>query len=73
MFVIGSNKDTDSKRSKNIEEQDTPENPANCLGNILPRVLSFTCGNGNKFNTCIRESSIHESREKTQESADISS
>jgi hypothetical protein len=53
MWVVRSNKNTDSERTKNIEEQDTPEDSANCLGDILARVLGFTGGDCDKFNTSV--------------------
>jgi len=53
MRIVGGDENTDGKRTKNIEEQDTPEHSANCLWNILARILSLTSGDCNKFNSTI--------------------
>ena len=58
MRIVRGNEDTDCEGTEDVEEQDTPEDSANCLGNVLSRVFSFSCGNCNEFNTTIRESSV---------------
>lgn len=41
-LVVCRHGDTDSKRSEDIEEQDTPEDSAYSLGDVLARVFSFS-------------------------------
>ena len=72
MRVVRGNKDTDCKGTEDIEEKDTPENSANCLGNVLPRILGFTCGNRNKLDTTVGESSVYKHGEEAQEATCVS-
>jgi len=73
ILVIRRNENTDGEGSKNVEEQNTPENSANCLGDVFARVLGLTCSNGNKFNSSVGECSIDEHGEESQESTSVSS
>jgi hypothetical protein len=53
MWVVGGNEDTDCERTKNIEEQDTPEDSADCLGNVLARILGLAGSDSDKLNTTV--------------------
>jgi len=72
MWIVRCHKDTDGQRSENIEEQNTPEDSADCLGDVLAWVLGFASCDSNKLNTTIRESCIHQDGEQTQESTGVS-
>ncbi len=72
-LVIGGNKDTNCERAKNVEEQNTPEDSANGLGNILSGILGLTSSNSNKFHTTVRKCGVHEDGEETQEPSSGSS
>lgn len=73
MWIIRGDEDTDCQGAEDIEEQDTPEDSADCLGNVLAGVLGFTCSDCDQFYTTIREGSVHENVEQTQESPSVSS
>jgi hypothetical protein len=53
MWIVESNKTTDRKRNKNIEEQEMPEDSANCLGDVLARVLGFASSDCDELNTSV--------------------
>ena len=49
MRVVRSNQDTDCERTKDVEEQDTPEDSTNGLGDVLTGILGFTSSDSYKF------------------------
>ena len=67
MRVVVWNQDTDGKRAEDVEEQNTPEDTLDGLWNVLARILGFTSSDSNHFDTTVREGSIDQSREPTQE------
>ena len=69
--LVGRDKDTNGEGTEDVEEQDTPEDTANGLWNVLARVLSLAGSDGNHLNTTVGESGVDEGREKTSEAADI--
>jgi hypothetical protein len=64
LWVIAWNKHTNCKRSEDVEEENTPEDSANSLGNILARILSFTGSDSNHFHATIAEGSVDERGEE---------
>ena len=73
VLVRGRNKHANGQRSKDIEEQDAPENTAHCLGDVLAWVLRFTCSNGNGFDTAVRESRVDQGGKEREEAPKIGS
>lgn len=65
--VAGADADTDDKGTENVEEQDTPEDTANGLGDVLAWVGSLSGSNGDHLNTTVRESGVDEGRPETSE------
>ena len=53
MLVVRGHKDTDCEGTEDVEEQNTPEDSADCLWNVLTRVLCFTGGNSDEFDTTV--------------------
>lgn len=70
--IVAGHGNTDSQGSKNVEEKDTPEDTADGLGDVLPWVLGLTSSNGDHLNTSVRERSVDEGGEETEESSSIS-
>jgi hypothetical protein len=48
-----------------------PDDTADGLGNVLPRVLGFTCSNTDHLYTSVRESSVDECRPKASEASGV--
>lgn len=58
------NQDADCDSSKNVEEEDTPEDPTNSLGNVPTGILSFACGHSDHLDTAVSEGSIDQNVEE---------
>jgi len=58
MRIIRGNENTNGERAENVEEQDTPEDSADGLWDVLAWVFSFTSSDGDKLDTTVRESSV---------------
>ena len=69
--VIVGHEDTNRERSQDVEEQDSPENTADCLGNVLSWVLRLTGCNRDHLDTTVREGGIDKSGEKAEEASGI--
>lgn len=52
-WLVGWNENTDGEGTEAVEEEDTPEDSLDCLGNVLARVLSFTSGDSNHLDTSV--------------------
>lgn len=65
---VRGNANTNCQRAEDVEEENTPEDTTNGLGDVLPGVLSLASCNGNHLNSTVGERSVDKGREKTQES-----
>lgn len=73
IVVIVWNENTDSEGTENVEEEDTPEDTTNGLGDVLAWVLGLTSSDGDHLDTTVREGSLDKGGEKTKESTPITS
>ena len=71
--VVTGDGDTDHEGSKDVEEQDTPENTTNSLRDVLTGVGGLTSGDGDHLDTTVREGSIDKGRPETSETTSITS
>ena len=71
--VIVRDQNTDRQGTEHIEEEDTPENTANSLGNVFARIFSLSRSNGDHFHTTIGESSVDECGPETGETTGAAS
>jgi hypothetical protein len=53
MRVVGCYEDTDGQGTEDVEEQYTPKDTTNSLGDILTRVLGFTSCDSNQLDTTV--------------------
>lgn len=65
--------DTNGQRTENVEEEDTPEDTTNGLGNVLPWVLGLTGSDSNHLDTTVGESGVDKSGEETKEATGVAS
>jgi hypothetical protein len=49
--IVGGDNQANDEGAKNVEENDTDVNLIDCLGDVAPRIASFTSGNSNDFST----------------------
>lgn len=70
-FVVGWNSHTNGERTENIEEEDTPEDTANRLGDVPSWVLGFSCCDSYHLHTTVAESSVCESGEEASKAGGI--
>lgn len=71
IWIIVWDKHADRKRPQDVEEEDTPEDPANCFWDVLSRVFCLAGGNGNHLDTTVRECGIDEGGEETEETSSV--
>ena len=69
-LVVG-DEDTNSKRAKDVEEQDTPEHTADSFWYVAPWVLRLSCGHRYYLHTTERIGGIDQCREKTEETTRV--
>ena len=65
--VVIRNQHADKERTKNVEDENTPEDTTASLGNVDARVLGLTTSNGDGLDTSVRKSGVDERGEPTQE------
>lgn len=68
---VGGDTDTNGEGAEDVEEEDTPEDTADGLGDVLSWVLGFTGSDGDHLDTSVGESGVDQSREETEEAASV--
>jgi len=69
--VVGADGSSDDERTEDVEEEDTPEDTLDSLGDVLARVGRLTGRNCDHLNTTVRESCVDECGPETGESSGI--
>lgn len=66
-LVVVRDQDTDGERTEDVEEENTPEDTLDGLGDVATGISGLTSSDGNHLNTAVRESSVDEGGEETKE------
>lgn len=64
--VVRWDENTDGERTEDVEEQNSPEDTSDSLGDVPSRVLGFTGRNRDHLDTTVREGSVDERVEDTK-------
>ena len=71
--IVAGDSDTDHEGTEDVEEQDTPEDTTDSLGDVLARVGGFTSGDSDHLDTTVRESGVDKGGPETGEATSRSS
>lgn len=71
VLVIRGDQDANSQGAQNIEEQNTPEDSLDGLGNVSAGIFGLTRGNSDHLHPTIRECGIDESGPETEETTSV--
>ena len=69
--VVVGDENADGQGPKHVEEQNTPEDTAHRLGDVLTRVLCLTSGDSYHLYATVREGGVDESGEEAEEAPDV--